>query len=624
MASIANLSVILTANTTKFSNAFKKQTKTINLFGSSVSSLVTRLASITGAIKLGQMVHEVDTAMHSSLAIMGDVSEQMKTQMIGVANEIAKGTRYSTAEAAKAYYYLASAGLSAAQSIKSLSTVATFAQAGMFDLSTATDLLTDTQMAMGLASKDTYENLWRMKRVGDVLVKANVLSNASVQQFSESLTNKAAASAVRFGQSIEQATAVLAAFASRGIKGADAGTQYDIILRNLSIKANENAVAFKAAGVEVYDSAGKFRFLGDIVADLEQSLEGLSDQQKVSQLMAMGFTAKTISSTSALMGMSGAITDYHNKLQDAKGTMEEVSEKQLPEITKGWERLKAAATETGGILNNTLNAMGQVMTIAGQVLGGGPKSLGSLTSLRKEEKQKAKELFEKGLKPEEVAKELGLPIKEIAGQLRTIWDKVDVKKAPEPPKALISEDVISNLEQAEKKIDSVKSKVYTLTDVLNGFGVSNDKLSRLGDIGKRFMEGAADAYTKAKEKQNEHNKLMEHYQDRAKRIFDQTRTPLEKFNSTMDELNNLLQMGEISWDTYGRAKKAALEQLDAGGPTGGPQMLEAGSAAAQRFVYMQQRGGNTVEDRQLSVQQEIATNTLTIATRLKSSEYDLD
>jgi phage-related minor tail protein len=54
-------------------------------------------------------------------------------------------------------------------------------------------------------------------------------------------------------------------------------------------------------------------------------------------------------------------------------------------------------------------------------------------------------------------------------------------------------------------------------------------------------------------------------QNEAKRIFEQTRTPLEKHNLEMEKLNKLLKQGLIDQDTYNRAMKQSSEQLGAMG-----------------------------------------------------------
>jgi len=59
------------------------------------------------------------------------------------------------------------------------------------------------------------------------------------------------------------------------------------------------------------------------------------------------------------------------------------------------------------------------------------------------------------------------------------------------------------------------------------------------------------------------------------RTFEQTRTPIERFELRIDELDKQLAGGAISWDTYGRAVKMARAQLE------GPQQATKGIAVAQ-------------------------------------------
>jgi len=48
----------------------------------------------------------------------------------------------------------------------------------------------------------------------------------------------------------------------------------------------------------------------------------------------------------------------------------------------------------------------------------------------------------------------------------------------------------------------------------------------------------------------------------AKRIFEATRTPFENYATTMERLNQLLKAGAIDQDTYGRASKQALDEMN--------------------------------------------------------------
>src|SRR5690606_21262168 len=106
-----------------------------------------------------------------------------------------------------------------------------FATAGAFDLALATDLATDAQSALGMTSKDVAKDQENLIRVTDVLVKANTLANANVQQFSEAITNDAGAALKAFGKDIEEGAAILAAYADQGTKGQVAGSNLSRVMR---------------------------------------------------------------------------------------------------------------------------------------------------------------------------------------------------------------------------------------------------------------------------------------------------------------------------------------------------------------------------------------------------------
>jgi len=48
----------------------------------------------------------------------------------------------------------------------------------------------------------------------------------------------------------------------------------------------------------------------------------------------------------------------------------------------------------------------------------------------------------------------------------------------------------------------------------------------------------------------------------AKRIFEATRTPMERYEVEIDKLNELLEVGAIDWEIYGRAVRQAKEALE--------------------------------------------------------------
>lgn len=316
------------ASMDKAEKQFDSMDKVATGAGTTLSGAFTAplLAAGGAAVKFSS---DFNSAMTESTAIMGDLSDTMRTQMETTAREVAKSSTFGATQAAQAYYFLVSAGMDAAQSMAALPQVAAFAQAGAFDLARATDLLADAQSALGLRSKDTAENLASLARVSDVLVKANILSNASVEQFSESLTNKAGAALRLLGKDVEEGVAVLAAFADQGLKGMAAGESLSIVLRDLQTASIKQREEFDKAGIAVFDAAGNMRNLADIIGELERVLGSMSDEQRRATLTTLGFQDQSVQALQALIGTSDAIRTYETELRKAGGITDEVAKKQL-------------------------------------------------------------------------------------------------------------------------------------------------------------------------------------------------------------------------------------------------------------------------------------------------------
>jgi hypothetical protein len=149
---------------------------------------------------------------------------------------------------------------------------------------------------------------------------------------------------------------------------------------------------------------------------------------------------------------------------------------------------------------------------------------------------------------------------------------------------------VADVETAKKGADAVAE----LRKEVEQFGATDSQkkfadLAALG-VGPEQLEQAKkllnqlDALNAAKLKADQ-------MENDAKAVFESTRTPLEKYESTIGRLSDLLNAGAIDWDTYGRAVRQAREQLEGGDKVGAPAaLLHAGSAEAQQFRFDQTRG----------------------------------
>ena len=332
---------------------------------------------------------EFDDKMTQSLAIMGEVSGPMRKRMEDAARAVGKSTRFGADEAAEAYFFLASAGLDAQQSVAAMPQVAKFAQAGMFDLARATDLATDAQSALGLSVDDPARNLQNLTRVTDVLVKANTLANASVEQFSTSLTQKAGPAMRQAGIAIEEGVAVLSVFADQGRKGEEAGTLFASTLEQLQRKAIENRDEFKRLNISVFDSQGNMRNLADITADLEGALGGMSVEQRKAALQQLGFNRQALDGIQALLGSSDAIRAYEQDLRNAAGTTEEVAGKQLESFAAKLDLIQSRVADFGMVVGEQLvnaafnvgETVGEMVSIFQQLPGPAQASIGAVAGI---------------------------------------------------------------------------------------------------------------------------------------------------------------------------------------------------------------------------------------------------
>lgn len=273
--------------------------------------------------------NKFDRGLQRSIAIMEGVNGSIKKEMAQTALQVSRELNIAATDIAEAYYFLASAGLTAEQSLKALPAVALFAKSGLLDLNTATELLAQSQSALGMRSDDANENLAQMVRLMDVLAMADNQSQASIEDFAAALTNKAGASLRLFNKDVEEGGAALAILADQGVKGRIAGERLDIFIRQVTQSAVRNREEFEAYGIQVFDSAGKMRNFADIADDLTRALGHLSDEQQVVALEQLGFQVRTVAVVKQFIGMGDRIREYEADLRRAGGTTRRMADTQL-------------------------------------------------------------------------------------------------------------------------------------------------------------------------------------------------------------------------------------------------------------------------------------------------------
>lgn len=240
------------------------------------------------------------------------------------AQEMGSTTAFSATEAADALNYMALAGYDAETSMTMLPNVLNLAAAGGMELATASDMVTDSQTALGLSLEET-------STLVDQMALASSKTNTSVSQLGEAILS-IGGTAKNLSGGTTELNQVLGLLADNGIKGAEAGTHLRNMILALTAPTDQAAEALETLGVKVTDAEGNMRPMQDIMGDLNASMEGMSASEKT-QWISTIFNKTDIASVNALLDTNadrwGEISDA---LGDASGAAEKMASTQLDNL----------------------------------------------------------------------------------------------------------------------------------------------------------------------------------------------------------------------------------------------------------------------------------------------------
>lgn len=192
-------------------------------------------------------------------------------------------------------------GYDAEKACVALPSILNLAQAGGMDLARASDMVTDSMSALGIEA--TNDNLTSF---GDKLAKASQKSNTSVSQLGDAILTVGGTAKNLKGGTTELATS-LGILADSGIKASEGGTAIRNIIQAMTPTTDAAVNAFKSLGVQTYDSYGNLRGLDEIFTDLNQSMDGMTNENK-SLILTDIFNKTDLKSASALMAATATTT----------------------------------------------------------------------------------------------------------------------------------------------------------------------------------------------------------------------------------------------------------------------------------------------------------------------------
>lgn len=301
-----------------FKNALGAATKGLGAITKTVASATAAAAAAVGAMGIAAINtgKEFEGAMSQVAATMlldKTTAEGQKAfeTLENAARECGASTAFSATEAAEALNYLALAGYDADKAATALPTVLKLAGAGAMNLADASDMVTDSMSALGIAATEA-----NLTQFSDQLAKTASKSNTSVAQLGEAILTVGGTAKGLAGGTTELNTS-LGVLADNGIKAAEGGTHLRNMILSLQQARNSDAAAiFEEIGFSAYDAEGKMRGLGDIFGDFNATLSGASAKE-VNNFLATVFKQTDLASARAMLAATADSVESLGAVLDA-------------------------------------------------------------------------------------------------------------------------------------------------------------------------------------------------------------------------------------------------------------------------------------------------------------------
>jgi TP901 family phage tail tape measure protein len=268
---------------------------------------------------------------------------------------------FSATQATKGIEALAKAGVSTSQILGgALDGALSLAAAGTLDVGAAAETAAALMVQFGKSGSD-------VGHIADLLAAAAGKAQGEVSDFSIALKQSGLV-ASQTGLSIEETVGALAAFASNGLLGSDAGTSFRTMLLALNGQSKEAKDAMAELGISAFDAQGKFVGLEKVAGQLQKAFKNKTDQERQSALQTI-FGSDAIRAASVLyqQGAEG-IAEWTENVDDA-GFAAETARIKMDTLNGDLNKFGSAAeTAASAALSNLSPALRGLVQVGTAVL----------------------------------------------------------------------------------------------------------------------------------------------------------------------------------------------------------------------------------------------------------------
>lgn len=341
----------LDLDTSGFKKGFSSALQDLRVFQDQTAGVSTKLqgvgsalSSVGGSLTTGLTLplvgagtaivsvgNQFESAMSRVKSIAGATEEEFQA-LKDQALDLGAKTSFSASEAAEGMENLASAGFTVSEIMDAMPGLLDLAASSGTDLATASEIAASAIRGFGLDASDSAH-------VADVFAEAAARTNAQTEDMGEAMKYIAPV-AHAMGQSLEETAAAIGIMSDAGIKGSQAGTTLRGAFSRLASPTGEMKKKMEELSVSFYDAQGNMLPLNEIVSVLQDSFEGLTQQEQNNALITL-FGQESLSGMLALIQrgpdelkaltesfeqVSGSASDMSDVMLDnTAGSMEELS-----------------------------------------------------------------------------------------------------------------------------------------------------------------------------------------------------------------------------------------------------------------------------------------------------------
>lgn len=256
---------------------------------------------------------ELEKQLVNTNAAAGGTVEQLEKMELAV-RRFALASKASSAEAAQALYFLASAGFTAEQAMSAMTGVILLSQATMTDVSATADTLASTISAFGLQATEST-------RVANLFAAATSFSQASMDKLAYALRQVGPVARIA-GLGIDDTTTSLSLLFNAGLRGEQAGTSLRNILVRLANPVGEVSDIFRELQISTVAADGGME-------DLFVTLSKIKDANLSESTLATIFGTEALAGGLVLIDQLGS--GFDNLKNKIVGTQKafEIAQQQL-------------------------------------------------------------------------------------------------------------------------------------------------------------------------------------------------------------------------------------------------------------------------------------------------------